>query len=90
MQIAPRYYLPGEVRAMRDADRRRYRANVALLVIYQVLVIGPIRLAFDTALNNPRFGNLAFVKPYIVPGMVVLVLLIWVIGIKMAFRRKGY
>ncbi len=84
----PHYYTSNEVKALRDKDRRRYRANVIWLVLYQVIVLGPIRVAFDTATNNPRFGDLSAVKVYIVPAMIALVLLMWILGLTNAFRRK--
>lgn len=84
----PRYYTANEVRILRDRDRRKFRANTILLVCFQIAVAGPIRIAADSILANPRLVNLAFIQPYVVPGMIVLVLLIWVFGIKVVFARR--
>ena len=70
-----------------DADRRRFRRNVIWLVFFQILVAGPVRIAADSLIANPRVG-IEFVQPYVVPAMVVLVVLIWVFGIKTVFARS--
>jgi hypothetical protein len=88
MSEPPRYFMPGEVRALRDKDRRRYRGRVVLLVFYQILVVGPIRYAVDLMLGNPKFGDLAFIQPYVLPAMVALVVVIWGLGLLAAFERK--
>ena len=84
----PRYFTTNEVRLELDKHRRRYRRAVVWLVVYQVAVLGPIRYALDTLIRNPKFSKMLIIEPYIVPGMVLLVVLIWALGLPNAFRRR--
>lgn len=87
-EAPPLYFRPGEVRAQRDADRRRYRNLVVALVAYQFILAISVRLAVDFVINNEKFKAIHFIKPYVLPGMAVMVLLLWVLGIGLVFRRK--
>jgi len=88
-ETVPRYFTANEVRILRDKDRRAFRANTIWLVFFQIAVAGPIRIAADSLLANPRLVKLAFIQPYILPGMVGIVMLIWIFGIRMVFARRG-
>jgi hypothetical protein len=83
----PLYFTANEVRLELDKQRRRLRANTIWLVVFQILVAGPVRIAADSLIANPRLAGIAFIQPYVVPAMVVLVIFIWVCGIKAGFRR---
>ncbi len=77
-----------EVRHLRDEDRRFYRRRVALLVIYQFMLAIPVRYSLDFLVLESRFRGLDYMKPYIMPTIAVLVLLVWIFGIPQAFRRR--
>ncbi len=83
-----RYYLPGEVRALRDADRRAYRRGVWMLFIYIIAVCVPVRIAFDLVVSTPKF-HAEFLKPYGIYLMVWLSVTILIVGIRNVFRRRG-
>jgi fatty acid desaturase len=84
----PLYYRPGEVRALRDGDRRAYRNRAIGLIIYQILILGSIRLVIDFFLAQKGMQHLAFLKGYVVLVMVVAALAVWFFGISIIFKRK--
>jgi hypothetical protein len=84
----PRYWTNGEVRTKLDDARRSYRRSVLWLVFYQVLVLGPARWAADSLAEHQAYDGFHFIKPFILPGMVIAVLLIWFFGIRVIFRRR--
>lgn len=84
----PLYFTANEVRIELDKQRRRLRANTIWLVVLQIALAGPIRWAADSLLANPRLAGIAFLQPYVLPGMIVLVVMIWVFGLPNAFRRR--
>lgn len=84
----PLYYKPGEVRALRDHDRRKYRRRVIYLVAYLFAIIIPVRITLDLMVSSPKFSAIHFIKPYIIYGIAALALVIWILGIKVAFQRR--
>ncbi len=80
------------VRDLRDHDRRIYRFWVITLGVAQVVLAGGFRYLADIAMvkaaNNPRFEYLVGMKPYILPTMICLVVLMWTVGIWFTFRRR--
>jgi hypothetical protein len=84
----PHYYMPGEVKALRNEDRRFYRRRVIALVLYQFAVIIPVRISIDFVLAQPKFASAHFIKPYVIYGLALTVFLIWVAGLNMAFKRR--
>lgn len=81
-------YSGAQVRAARDDDRQRYRRAVIWLVLYQFIVAIPVRLALDFLVTESKFRGLYFLKPYILVAIAILVLLIWLLGLPQAFRRR--
>jgi hypothetical protein len=77
-----------DVRLIRDEDRRFYRRRTIFLVLYQFAVIVPVRIAIDLVLDQPKFAAAHFIKPYVIYGLVMVVLLIWIAGIPAVFKRR--
>ncbi len=70
---------------LRDDDRRRYRRGVIWLVVYQIVVAGPVRISLDTLAHHKIFS---WISPFIIPSIIALVLCIWGIGLLYVFGRK--
>lgn len=86
---SPRYYRPGELRAIRDDDRRYYRSRTILLIAYVFIIAIGVRFTIDfVVLENPAFKQIHFIKPYVLPGMAGMITLVWACGIWVIFRRK--
>jgi hypothetical protein len=79
---------PVDIRLLRDHDRRTYRKRVWFLVLYQIIVLGPVRIAIDTLLAHPWLSAYAYLKGYSILLMVGLVILIWVVGMRVIFARS--
>ena len=88
MTDLPRYYRPGEVRALLDRQRRRHRRNVIWLIVMQFACILPLRIGIDRAVSHPAAPELHWLAPYVVAVPVALVVLIWGFGIRNAFIRE--
>lgn len=54
------------------------------MVVFQMIIAVPVRLALDVAVGWPRF---AWFKPYTVPVVILFVVGIWVFGIIAVFGR---
>jgi NhaP-type Na+/H+ or K+/H+ antiporter len=78
--------LLSESRRLRDKDRRTYRRRTILMIAYMMLTGVSVRLGLDAALNY--FTSYAFLKPYAIVPMVILVIFIWIFGILVVFRRN--
>jgi hypothetical protein len=87
-QPIPHYYRPGEVRALRDYDRRRYRRRVVYLIAYLFAIIIPVRITLDLIVSSPKFSAVHFIKPYIIYAIALLALVIWILGLRIVFQRK--
>jgi FtsH-binding integral membrane protein len=78
-------YTDADLKRIRNEDRMSYRKGVIWLVVYQIVVAGPVRIALDTLASHKIFYGL---QPFIIPIIVGLVLCIWGIGILYIFGRK--
>jgi hypothetical protein len=56
------------------------------MIAYMMLTGVSVRLGLDAALNY--FTSYAFLKPYAIIPMVILVIFIWLFGILVVFRRN--
>ena len=75
-------YTEADLRRIRNEDRRKYRKAIIWLVVYQIVVAGPVRIALDTLALHKIFSGL---QPFIIPIIVVLVICIWGIGLLSVF-----
>jgi hypothetical protein len=83
----PTYYYPGEVRALRDRDRRRYRRDMIVVAII-VLTFGVLMgIAFDMLLAQ-KVVSVEFLRPLRVPVIASIVLTLLGGGIWLVFRRR--
>ena len=71
----------------RESDRRRYRKNVVLLVLLQMLVFGMVMLAVRMILSHPWLKGMEYLEPLELIVPAVFAIGIWVCGIHVAFRR---
>lgn len=79
-------YSEHSVKIVRDLDRRFYRNRVIGLVVFQLAIAGPVRIAMDTLASHQVF---AWIKPGIMPSIIGVVVLIWVFGILHVFGRRA-
>lgn len=83
-----RKHTDADLRRIRKQDRRMYRRGVVFLVIYQLIVLLPVRYVIDLTLKQPIFKDFSFIQAYVPAGMAVSVLLIWIFGILWIFGGK--
>jgi hypothetical protein len=86
--VGPPMVTVAYMRSMRDADRRRYRKAVILLVFYQVIVVAMARIGVDFLPWNTLLKDVIFLKSYSILVPVFFVFWIWIVGIHVAFRRN--
>jgi hypothetical protein len=84
----PRYYTNSEVNQLRNKDRRGYRRRVLFIIAYLFAIVIPVRITLDLMVSSPKFSAIHFIKPYIIYGVAALALVIWILGIKVAFQRR--
>jgi hypothetical protein len=86
-QVGPPMVTVAYMRRMRDADRRRYRKAVILLVMYQVIVVAMARIGVDLLPWNSLLKDVAFLKSYSIVVPVIFVIVIWLVGLHICFKR---
>lgn len=92
----PLYYRPGEVRELRDGDRRCYRRRLIWFMVYLLTIVLPLRLMLDWTLrlkvSDPRFLWVLdwqeAIRPFVTPGIAATAIVAWVFGILVIFRRR--
>lgn len=76
-----------KIKELRDDDRRFYRRQIIWLLAYTVAIAAPVRIGFDLLVSQPKF-HAQFLMPYGIFIIVTLVVLLWTIGLSVAFRRR--
>ena len=76
------------MREMRDEDRRRYKSNVILIAVLQIIIIAPLKFGVDITLAHSMFRDIQYLRPYTIVIPLILFVLIWALGIHVSFRRK--